>query len=282
LNKPDTDMKKMILPLCLLIASVAFAQTQDGKASVTGAPAKEGKVVFERVMQVRRPQNMDPEMAARIPASRTDQFELLFGADQSLWRSLPKADGDNNTFSAPGVVIRMAGNDDITYYNFATGRRLDKREMFDKSFLVEDSIAKLGWKLTGEAKSILGHPVQKAVTQRIGTRMSMSMENGEMKRMPVADTSVIVAWFTTDFPVQAGPQDMQGQLPGLILELDINNGRTVYTAVEISPKVSLSSIKEPKGGKKLSPAEFDKQRESMMEEMRKNMPAGNNVRVFSN
>ncbi|MDB5252216.1 MAG: hypothetical protein JWP27_1385 [Flaviaesturariibacter sp.] len=275
-------MKKIVLPLCLLIATVAGAQNEEGKASITGAPAKEGKVVFERTMQMRRPQNMDPELAARIPASRTDQFELLFGADQSLWRSLPKAEGDNNTFSAPGVQFRMAGNDDVTYFNFATGKRLDKREMFDKSFLVEDSIARLGWKLTGEAKSILGHPAQKAIAMRYGTRMNMTMENGEMKRMPVADTSTIVAWFTTDFPVKAGPQDMQGQLPGLILELDINNGRTVYKAVEISPKVSLSSIKEPKGGKRLTNAEFDKERDAMMEEMRKNMPAGSNVRIFSN
>jgi GLPGLI family protein len=277
-------MKKIVLPLCLLAGIVAGAQTQDGKASIAGASSKEGKVVFERTMQMRLPQGMSPEAAAHFPPSRTETFELLFGADQSLWRSLPKAEADQTSFSSGGTsMFRTMSSNDETYFNFTTGKRLDKREMFDKAFLVEDSVKKLSWKLTGEAKVILGQPVQKATAQRIGTRPQVSMENGEIKRTTVADTSTIVAWFTTNFPVQAGPQEMQGQLPGLILELDVNNGRTVYKAVEISPKVSLSSIKEPKGGKKVTMAEYAKEQDKMMEEMQKNMPArGGNLRIVNN
>ena len=102
----------------------------------------------------------------------------------------------------------------------------------------------------------------------------MTMENGQMKREEFPDTAKIVAWFTTDIPVPAGP-DFQGQLPGLILEVDIDNGQTVYRAIEFSNKVSLNKIKEPKDGKKLTAAEFNKERDKLMEEMRKNMPNGN-------
>jgi hypothetical protein len=38
--------------------------------------------------------------------------------------------------------------------------------------------------------------------------------------------------------------------------------------------VSVSKIKEPKDGKKITAAEFDKERDKVMEEMRRNMPAG--------
>ena len=76
-----------------------------------------------------------------------------------------------------------------------------------------------------------GKPLQ----QRIGKRMVMTMDNGKMERKEIDDTSAIVAWFTTDIPVSAGPE-VQGQLPGLILSLETNNGRTVYTALEISAK----------------------------------------------
>jgi predicted metallo-beta-lactamase superfamily hydrolase len=38
----------------------------------------------------------------------------------------------------------------------------------------------------------------------------------------------------------------------------------------------LNNIKEPKGGKKLTAAEFATEREKLMEEMRKNMPANGN------
>ena len=270
--------------LCLLTALGAGAQTETGKASMSAATnLKEGKVVYERVMQVRLPQGLDPEMAARFPKERKEEFELLFGADQSLWRNLPKAENPDVMAGGGGtMIVRSFGSNDVIYHNFTTGKRLDKREMFDKEFLVEDNINKLSWKLTGEMKSILGHPAQKAVAQRISPSMRTSMENGEMKRVEVQDTSAIVAWFTTDFPVQAGPQELQGQLPGLILEVDVNNGRQVYRAIEISPKVSVSSIKEPKGGKRISGADYAKERDKMMEEMQKNMPPGGRMQIRMN
>jgi GLPGLI family protein len=275
--RPKTKtMKKLFIPLCLL-AMGAQAQ-QQGAASVA-AVKREGKVTYEVTRQMRRPANLDPEVAARIPAARTDVFELLFGNDQSLWRSVPRTDGDNGTVTAPGMVMRMAGTDDMTYFNFPKGERIDKRELFDNDFLVVDTIARLNWKLGEDTKNVLGHLVRKATAQRIGTRMGITMENGEMKRVPVTDTSTITAWYTTDVPVSVGPQDFAGQLPGLVLEVDVNNGRTVFKAVEMTAKVSLSNIKEPKGGKRYTPAEFDKERDRVMEEMRKNMPPGAQIRM---
>ena len=95
-----------------------------------------------------------------------------------------------------------------------------------------------------------------------------------MVRKEVDDTSTIVAWFTTDIPVSVGPE-VQGQLPGLILSLETNNGRSVYTAVEISPKADIAAIKEPTKGKKVTPDEFAKERNKMMDEMQKNNQGGN-------
>ena len=257
-------MKKLVIASFMLIAFSAQGQM------------KEGKVVYEQTMQMGRIE--DPEIAARLPKERKENFELIFGNNQSLWQVLPNTEGtDNNTVSGPGFVIRMAGNNDITYFDFTKGRRIDQREMFDREFIVEDTIMKLKWKLTGETKTILNYQVQKAVAERLGRRSIMSMENGEMKRQEVADTSYITAWFTTNIPVPVGPQEFQGQLPGLILELNMNNGRIVYKAVEVSPKVNLASIKEPRGGKKMSSDEFNKERERLLEEMRKNNPGGNRV-----
>ncbi|RYZ00257.1 MAG: GLPGLI family protein [Chitinophagaceae bacterium] len=264
-------MKNFLLPLCLLLGAGAQAQK------------KEGTVVYERTMQVRRPANMDPELAARIPAARTDNFELLYANNRSLWRTLPKADGGNGDITMQGAggnvgVFRMGGGNDETFYNFEKGERVEKRELFDNEFIVADSVRRLSWKITGESKTILGHNAQKAVAQRIGTRMAVSLEGGEMKRMPVADTSAIVAWFTTEIPTPVGPAEFQGQLPGLVLEVDVNNGRTVYKAVEISQKVSAGQIREPKG-KRYTQAQYEAERDRLMDELRKNMPAGSQIRI---
>ncbi len=103
------------------------------------------------------------------------------------------------------------------------------------------------------------------------------MVNGEVKREEVPDTSNITAWFTLAIPVAVSPE-FQGQLPGLILAIDINNGRTVYKAIEVSPKVDLAILKEPKDGKKITPKEFADERTKLMKDMQRNGP-GRTIRI---
>ena len=91
-----------------------------------------------------------------------------------------------------------------------------------------------------------------------------------MERKQVEDTSVVVAWFASDIPVSAGPAEYQGQLPGLILEMDVANGRQTFRATEISPKADIASIKEPTGKKHYTPEEFRKERDKMLDEMQRN------------
>jgi GLPGLI family protein len=248
---------------------------------IAAAQMKEGKVIYERTIQMQfRPRNINPEMADNLPRERKEKFELSFSSRHSLWESAVEIDAEEETTgSGPNrSFVRFGGNNDIVYHDFETGRRIDQRELNSKNFIVEDSIQKLTWKLTGETKTILGHTVQKAAAERLGTRSIMAMENGEMKRQQVADTTVIIAWYAPGIPVPAGPE-FQGQLPGLILELDMNNGRIVYKALELSAKVNVATIKAPKSGKKVTAAAFNKEREKMFEEMRRNMPPGMQVRI---
>lgn len=270
-------MKKIFLIAASLLTLAATAQT------------KEGRVVYERTTRMNNMRfggggNMPPEIQAqmeRMPRTRTDQFELLFSPEHSLYQFLPNAAADEgaNTFAGGGMVVQMRMNaNEVTYVKWASGARVEQREMFDKNFVVTDTIQKVRWKLSEETKPVLNFTARKATGFSIVSRPRITMENGEMKREMATDTLPVVAWYTTDIPVPTGP-NFQGQLPGLILELDINNGQSVTKAVEFSPKVSLNKIKEPKDGKRMTAAEFSTERDKMMEEMRKNMPAGNVIRM---
>ncbi|HZH66843.1 MAG TPA: GLPGLI family protein [Flavisolibacter sp.] len=264
-------MKKILAIAPLLFTLAAKAQT------------KEGKVIYERTMQMSNMRfggNLPPEVQAQMAKPRTDQHELLFTSQHSLYQFLPNAaDEGSGTFSGGGVTIQMrGGTNDISYVDFATGTRIDQREVMEKSFIVSDTITKLKWKLSEETKTILNFTARKASSTTVNTRPRMTMENGEMKREVISDTVNVIAWYTTDVPVPAGPA-YTGQLPGLILELDVNNGQSITRAIEFSPKVAANKIKEPKDGKKLTAAEFTKEREKLLEEMRKNMPAGNVIRM---
>ena len=98
-----------------------------------------------------------------------------------------------------------------------------------------------------------------------------------MERKEIPDTSQIVAWFTTDSPVSAGPAEFQGQLPGLILEMDVANGRQTFKAVTLSTEIDVKEIKAPEGKKRYTAAEFRIEREKLMNEMQQNNRGGNRV-----
>lgn len=252
-------MKKLIFPLvALVITQIAVAQV------------KEGKVIYESVMQLNfQVRGGGPDMP-EMPRTMKRQYELLFANNQSLYQALPDMQGEANQMQGPAggpqINVMRFGGDAVTYHNFETGTRVSERELSAKTYLVEDNISKLNWKLTDESKTILGQRAVKATADRISTRMVMNMENGAMTRKELPDTSKIVAWFATNIPVPAGP-DFQGQLPGLILELDINNGRTVIKAIELSQKVNVASIKAPTRGKKISQADYAKEQQKMFDQM---------------
>jgi GLPGLI family protein len=69
-------------------------------------------------------------------------------------------------------------------------------------------------------------------------------------------------------------------LPGLILALDMNDGRMVYKAIEISSKFDLALIKEPTKGKKVTPDEFNGERNKMMDEMQRNHQGNGGNRII--
>ena len=261
-------MKRLLIASAMLIAIPTLAQV------------KEGKIVYERTIQMQIRINDDnPAFQNMIPKERKDKFELFFTEGKSLWQPV-EDDGqsDETAFGDAGggmrMVIRMPGSNDIVFHNVTDSKKVEQRELAEKNYIITDSIRKLNWKVAGETKAILGHNCMKATSQRMQESFRMTMDNGEAKREKVMDTLNIVAWFTNEIPGSFGPDMYQGQLPGTILEIDVNNGRTSYKAIEISPKVDVAKIKEPSKGKKATPEEFAKEREKMMQEMMQNNGGG--------
>ncbi len=241
------------------------------------AQQNEGKVTYERVSVFEARFNINGADQV-MPQTRKDNFELHYASNQSLWKAVEKEnEEDAMSHGEGGMQIRMvvAGANDVLYTNFDTKKKTEKKEMFDKSFIVDDSVKVLKWKMTGETKMILTHTCMKATATQIRQTTRMNMDNGKMERKDVSDTSLVIAWFTTEIPVSAGPAEYQGQLPGLILEMDVNNGKQTFKALNISGKADVASIKEPSGKKHYTPDEFKKERDKMMKEMEQNMQGGN-------
>jgi GLPGLI family protein len=246
----------------------------------TTAQQNQGKVVYD--LNIRLQFSFDGKstgLEQLLPASRTVKYELLFGNNQSIWKqqsepqeNLPDAGNEGNV-----IKLVVAGGDDILYCNLENQEKTEKRMLYDKAFLIEDTITKLKWKLTGETKTILNYVCVKAETTRIRKDYISTMEGGTLGKKEVDDTTKILAWFTSAIPVSAGPSEFQGQLPGLILELDMNNGELLYKAVSFDEKADISAIKAPTGKKKYTQKEFLKEKEKLMDDLNNR---GGNKRVF--
>jgi GLPGLI family protein len=241
---------------------------------VVSAQLKAGKITYEKEfkLQVTMMLGSDPELKKQIPKSRKENLELLFGNNQALLQVLPDATQDAMQLSGEATGFKFlkssTGDDESSYFDLSKGKKISETELNSKRYVIEDTLARFDWKITQESKTILGYNCLKATTAtKVKTNVT-TMENGVVKNSEVENAIEIVVWFTKEIPVAAGPA-YQGQLPGMILGADVNNGRVVYKAVEISPKVNLANIKEPKGGKRIARPEFQKMQTKAMEDRTK-------------
>jgi len=269
-------MKKFIIPVLSFVALMGTTRTE----AQNNTPLKQGRVVYQQLSKGGKSTvTVNGVKQVFDRPDRTQKIELLFTADQSLRRFVEEEDRPETEMAGPGGMgtVRFVSTfspDVAVYHNFTAGKKVEQRESAGKKFLIQDSITKNNWKLTGETKTILGYTCQKAITQATFKSFNMQMTDGEMKRTEKVDTMNVIVWFTPAISIPAGPE-YQGQLPGLILETESRNGSVVCTAVEISPNVKVEEIKEPKSGKKITKAEYEKEVDELQKQMmeRGSMPA---------
>ena len=291
-------MKKLLI---VLIASISILQLN--------AQTNQGTISYERKINLwKRIRN--EEMKSRIPEFRTTHHTLLFKDTVSVYKTIQETEeanpfgeggggrgfggggggfGDGGGGRGMGRMSRMLGSNDGDFFkNFSSGISIQATEQSGKNFLIVDTLKKQPWKLTEETKIILGFPCHKAtMIQKSfgggggigggrggdrGDRPRDQNNTDTARRAPRVPRDIqIVAWFADGINATVGP-DKFGQLPGAILELDVDNGSMVYTATEIKKTVSDKDIKEPKKGKKVTREEYLKLLAGLTEHFGNAMP----------
>ena len=101
-----------------LLISIAFLSV-----NILTAQQKEGKVIYERTIQMEIRINDNDEVSQMLPKTRTDKFELTFGNNQSVWKHVDEEE-DNDEFGGNGVQIKMVGpgQNDIVFYDFTNAK----------------------------------------------------------------------------------------------------------------------------------------------------------------
>jgi GLPGLI family protein len=266
-------MKKIIIAIALIFGVTQLAMAQ----------MKEGKIVYERKINMWR-MITDPEMRTRIPEFRTSQFELLFNEQASLFRSVPEDEApdpfaNNGGERGGGQRFMFRMPETATYTNIASQIQYESRAMFEKTFLIIDSLKPSKWKVSDETKTIAKHLCKKATTS-VPVQPTIRFGGGRQGGRNNADTATaakepatpkeqeVTVWYTEEIPASIGPDTYNG-LPGAILEVDMDNGANVTMAVEVTTKYPKKELVQPTKGDKMNRVEFQEAMKKIMADMQR-------------
>ena len=171
------------------------------------------------------------------------EYILKLNNNESIFYLKPKLNIDDNNFL--NMLISISGGGGIYYTNLKTKNFLHQVELGGQHFLIKERLDSVKWTFTHEKKYFGKYLCYKAITTKINEN-----KMGVFKKE-------VVAWYCLDIPIHFGPIGY-GNLPGLILELQIEKGATfTVDTIKLSPKEKIK-IKKPKLGKIVSYVEFEK------------------------
>ncbi len=226
-------MRTFFTIILLAIISVSFAQTPNleglVKYDITHNWAKKIKPLTYLSKQTRE----------RYEYQYANIFEwkqkkiMYFTENESVY-----LDSDEKTDDEAGGYSWKKDKYEIRK-NFKLNIETDIIEMIGKIYLINDSLPTQKWQIKNDIKEIAGHICMNA------------FRKDSLKQQD------ITAWFALDIPIPAGPERNFG-LPGLILEIDVNDGAMHIEATNISFKKLNNELAYPKKikGKKVTEAEY--------------------------
>lgn len=230
--------------LAIMTGSLAVAQQEGNGFLLTGS------VIYEQIVKLDiQMEGEAAQLAHALPKERRSEKILHFTEEASLFEN-HHSDEPEEAMDLHGggtMMIKMVEPDNKVYTDLVSGIQVEQKEFMSRMFLIEKEVEKGSWKITGDQKTILEYPCLEAVAEE--------------------DDKEVKAWFTPSIAVPSGPVGF-GNLPGLVLAVDINQGERYIQAISIDLKqVDKEVLKKPSKGKKVTEEEFQAIVDEKMEEM---------------
>jgi GLPGLI family protein len=191
-----------------------------------------GKIEFERRTNqwAELKGSFAEQMKKVIPEYQSLFFNYEFDGNKAIYQPGREPDTKANSF------FGSPANDNEVYSDYTSKRYIAHKNVFEKSFLIEDSLRNAKWKITNDFREIAGFNCRRATTI-------------------IMDTVFVVAFYTDEIMVSGGPESFNG-LPGMILGLVINRLHTTWYATKVEVNsVNDKDITPPKEGKKATNTE---------------------------
>ncbi|HNQ68684.1 MAG TPA: GLPGLI family protein [Bacteroidales bacterium] len=169
--------------------------------------------------------------------SRREQYQYMWGSSSEYTEKSVLVFNSNSYFYEEPVDeesnygYSWKTSEYFIFRDKQTNSTYDVIRFQNKLYVIEDSIQYPKWKILNDLKEVAGH-----ICMNASWYDEIKMNN-------------VVAWFALDWPGNFGPE-RYGGLPGVILEIDVNNGAQVITADKIEFFESDTIINKPAHKKK--------------------------------
>lgn len=189
------------------------------------------KIEFEKTVYVKQQyKDLHPDwyeqFKSQFPEKMVNYYEFIGDTTRSLFKE------SKETPVNPRSWYQPVADKNIVYNDFKTARTITQKPVFEETFLVEDSLLNIRWKLTADTRTIAGYDCRKAIGF-------------------IDDTIAVFAFYTDELLVNGGPEGIHG-LPGMILGVGVPRLHTTWfaTKVEVN-EVNMNTLKPASKGKKL-------------------------------
>lgn len=172
---------------------------------------KKVKIEFEKKVNTwaSLPANFSEQMKQNIPQYATSNYSYESDGTKSIYKLIP-----SNSQNRGGFFQMQQNENDAVYTDFNDQIQISLKSVFEKTYLLTDSIGKIQWKLTNDYREIAGFNCRRATAI-------------------IMDSVFVVAFYTTEILGEGGPESICG-LPGTILGLVINRLHTTWYATKVS------------------------------------------------
>jgi GLPGLI family protein len=144
----------------------------------------------------------------RMPKQTLSYFNFSSDGTRSLYKRTKEPE------IPKGMWFQPFADNNIIFNDYTAGTTTSQKPIFEETYLIQDSLLKIKWKITADTRNIAGFECRKA----IGV---------------LFDTIAVFAFYTDEIMVSGGPEGING-LPGMILGVGIPRLHTTWFATKVS------------------------------------------------
>jgi len=216
-------MKKMFFAYILVACSQSLHAQTNFFSTV--------KIEFEKTVYMRQLfKAIEPEwydrIKDRLPETSITYFDFIGDTTHSIYKPGKEVAYDARAF------LQGIADKNVVFNDYRTHTTITQKPVFEETFLIQDSLVNIKWKLTPDTRTIAGFDCRKAIGF-------------------IDDSIAVFAFYTDEILINAGPESANG-LPGMILGMGIPRIHTTWfaTKVEING-IDLKKVTPATKGKKV-------------------------------